>query len=134
MFVLTVYEIGGISRVVNNLLDCLLADKQDLVLLVEGFLDKHYTIDEHIKLINLDISSKRGFFAKIFDGFDVGEIIADAGFFPVFGIVGTDRRWLLPLLDEITVGDEYADGEQGYHCRTPVKVQQRARHDDDLKK
>ena len=65
IFVLTLYEIGGASRVVKNLLDCLDTDRFDIVLLTQKLSDRHYPVDNRTRLINLDISPQKTFFAKV---------------------------------------------------------------------
>lgn len=67
MFLLTIYEVGGISTVAKNLSEALKTDKFEIVLLTEKLSSKHYPIDSNIKVINLDISQRRGFVAKAFN-------------------------------------------------------------------
>ena len=55
-------------------------------------------------------TNDRFFFAKIFDGVDVGEKVADVGFFEIFSIVGDDVVFLLNCLEEVAVRDEEDDG------------------------
>ena len=48
-------------------MDSFCGDDFDIVLFAENISDRHYPIDSHIRLINLSISPKKGFFAKIFN-------------------------------------------------------------------
>lgn len=65
IFILTAYEIGGVSTVARNLIDSL--DRLDIVVLTERTSEKHYPVGNRARFINLDISSKRGVFAKAFN-------------------------------------------------------------------
>ena len=67
MFVLTIYEIGGVSTVARNLMDCFNRDGYDIVLLTEKLSSGHYPIDSRIRFINMDISPQGKIFAKIFN-------------------------------------------------------------------
>jgi len=67
MFLLTIYEVGGISTVAKNLSEALGSEKFEIVLLTEKLSLRHYPIDSNIKLINLDISPHKGFIAKAFN-------------------------------------------------------------------
>lgn len=67
MFVLTIYEIGGISTIARNLIDCFKKDGFDVVLLTENLSPRHYQIDKDIKFINMSIVAQKGFCAKIFN-------------------------------------------------------------------
>lgn len=64
LFALTVYEVGGISSVARNLLDCFSKSGYDTVLFTEKLSCVHYPISDNIRLINLDIFPQKGFFAK----------------------------------------------------------------------
>jgi len=66
LLALTVYEVGGVSSVARNLLDCFSEDEFDITLLTEKLFHKHYPIiNNNIRLINLDISPQKYFFAKV---------------------------------------------------------------------
>jgi len=67
MIVLTSFERGGVSRAAANLLDSLDRDKFDIVLVIEKILDGHYPIDNHVRLINLNISPKKRLLSKIYN-------------------------------------------------------------------
>lgn len=67
MFALTIYEIGGVSTVARNLMDCFDMDGHDIVLLIEKLSPRHYLINNRIRLINMDIAPQSGFLAKVFN-------------------------------------------------------------------
>ena len=67
IFALTIYETGGVSTVARNLMDCFSTDGVDVVLLTEKLSHTHYPIGKRLRVINLDILSKKGFFAKAFN-------------------------------------------------------------------
>jgi len=67
MFILTAYERGGTSTVARNLLDFLMEEKINVTLLTENMSDRHYPIDERVKVIDLKVSPQRNFLLKIFN-------------------------------------------------------------------
>ena len=67
MFILTAYERGGTSTVATNLLDFLMEEKINVTLLTENLSDRHYPVDERIKVVDLKISPQRNFLLKIFN-------------------------------------------------------------------
>jgi len=64
IFFHTIYEIGGISSVVKNLMESFAEENFDLVLLTEKLSESRYPLNSSIKIKNLDICSKKGFFKK----------------------------------------------------------------------
>jgi len=67
LFALTVYEVGGVSSVARNLLNCFSSEEFGIVLLTEKLADAYYPIDSSIKLIDLNITPKKCFISKIFN-------------------------------------------------------------------
>lgn len=67
MFAMTIYEIGGASTVARNLIDCFSSDGLEIVLFTEKISHRHYAICNHIRVINLDIMPKKGFFTKVYN-------------------------------------------------------------------
>ncbi len=67
MFFLTDYDIGGASTVAKNLLDSLLEDEHELVMLTEKLSDRHYPLNDFIKLIDLGLVHQKGLYNKTFN-------------------------------------------------------------------
>ena len=65
----TVYEIGGVSNVIKNILDNLDKEKFDIVFVVENLAQKYYPLRNDIKFINMAIEPARGFVGKIINMF-----------------------------------------------------------------
>jgi glycosyltransferase involved in cell wall biosynthesis len=61
----TIYEIGGLSNVIRNLLDNLDKKKFEAVFLVETLASKRYPLREGIRFINLDIKPAKGCIGKL---------------------------------------------------------------------
>lgn len=65
MFTISDYGINGISRVANDLINSFDKDRYDISLLAERVDQRYYPLDEDIKVINLNVTSVRGYFNKI---------------------------------------------------------------------
>lgn len=61
----TVYEIGGLSNVIRNIMDNLDRQKFEVVFLVENLGQRHYPLRSDIKFINLDVRPAHGFVGKL---------------------------------------------------------------------
>lgn len=61
----TVYEYGGISNVIRNILDHLDKERDEVVFLVERLASRHYPLRSDIKFINMDLETGRGIFGKL---------------------------------------------------------------------
>lgn len=64
VFILTTYEIGGVSTVAKNLLDAWAGDRFEITLIVEKLAVRHNPIDGRIKIIDLGMSGKKGLLSK----------------------------------------------------------------------
>ena len=60
----TVYEIGGLSNVIRNILDNLDREKFEVVFIVENLAQRHYPLRSDIKFINLEVKPARGIAGK----------------------------------------------------------------------
>jgi len=65
LFLAAVYEYGGVSSVIKNILDNLDREKFDITLLVESLSLKHYPLRNDIRLINMDIKPAKGGVRKL---------------------------------------------------------------------
>ena len=61
----TVYEIGGLSNVIRNILDNLGREKFDIVFIVEDLAKRHYPLRDDIKFINLEVRPAQGITGKL---------------------------------------------------------------------
>ena len=64
---LTSYEIGGVSTVARNVMDVLEKDGAEIILLAERLSERHYPLQNSVKVINLAVSPRRNFFSKSYN-------------------------------------------------------------------
>lgn len=62
-----IYEFGGVSNVIKNILNNLDKKAFHIVFLVEKLASRHYPVREDIKFINLDIKPAKGWLRKLFN-------------------------------------------------------------------
>lgn len=60
----TVYEVGGLSNVIRNIIDYLDKKKFEIVLIVENLAERHYPLRTDIEFINLEVKPARGIAGK----------------------------------------------------------------------
>ena len=65
LFLATVFEYGGLSSLIKNILDNLDREKFDIVFLVESLAPRHYPLKKDIKFINMDIKPAKGPIRKL---------------------------------------------------------------------
>lgn len=65
LFLATIYEYGGLSKLIRTLLDNFDKEENDIVFIVERLDAKHYPLRSDIKFINLDVKPAKGVFRKL---------------------------------------------------------------------
>ncbi|MCX5715883.1 MAG: glycosyltransferase family 4 protein [Candidatus Omnitrophica bacterium] len=64
VFVLTTYEIGGVSTVAKNLLDAWVPDRFKITLVVEKLAARHNPVDARVNIIDLGMTAKKDILSK----------------------------------------------------------------------
>jgi glycosyltransferase involved in cell wall biosynthesis len=65
MFFLTDYGIGGASAVARNLLDSFSEDKFELIVMTEKLSERHYSLNDSIRVIDLKLMPRKGMWDKL---------------------------------------------------------------------